>query len=108
MPIFWPEKKMANILQITFSNGFSFKKYYLSFCLSLCLSVCLSVCPPACLSVPVTPFSLCSRHDIIMEFSGVITNDRSDVYAKVQGQRSKVKVTEVKTQISRFGTITPV
>ena len=103
---------MANILQITFSNGFSFKKYYLSFCLSLCLSVCLSVRLPACLSVclsvPVTPFSLCSRHDIIMKFSGVITNDRSDVYAKVQGQRSKVKVTEVKTQISRFGTITPV
>ena len=27
---------------------------------------------------------------------------------KVQGQRSKVKVTEVKTQVSRFGTITPV
>ena len=43
-----------------------------------------------------------------MKFSGVITNDRSDVYANVQGQRSKVKVTEVKTQISRFGTITPV
>ena len=44
-------KKMANILQITFSNGFSFKKNYcLSFYLSLslsvsvCLSVCLSVC----------------------------------------------------------------
>ena len=37
-----------------------------------------------------------------------IFNDRSDVYPKVQGQRSKVKVTEVKTQISRFGTITPV
>ena len=27
----------------------------------------------------------------------VITNDRSDVYAKCQGQMSKVKVTEVKT-----------
>ena len=56
----------------------------------------------------VTPFSLCSHHGIIMKFSGVITNDKSDVNAKVQGQRSKVKVTEVKTQISRFGTITPV
>ena len=63
-------KKMGNILQMTFSNGFSFKKI------------------------------------INMKFSGVITNDRSDVYAKVKGQ-SKVKVTEVKTQISRFGTITP-
>ena len=30
-------------------------------------------------------------------FWGVITSDKSDVHAKVQGQRSKVKVTEVKT-----------
>ena len=45
----------------------------------------------------VTPFSLCSHHRIIMKFSGVITNDKSDVHAKGQGQRSKVKVTEVKT-----------
>ena len=41
-------------------------------------------------------------------FSGVITNGRSDVHAKSQGQRSKVKVTEVKTQFSRFRTLTPV
>ena len=41
-----------------------------------------------------------------MKFSGVITNEIID--AKVQGQKSKVKFTEVKTQISRFGTITPV
>ena len=94
-------KKMASILQITFSNGFCLKEKY---CLSVCLYVCLSVC----LSVPVTPFPLCSHYGIIMKFSGVITNDRSGVYAKVQGQRSKVKVTEVKTQISCFGTITPV
>ena len=60
-----------------------------------------SVCPS------VTPFS-CSHHRIIMKFSGVITNDKSDVHAKGQGQRSKVKVTEVKTQFSRFRTITPV
>ena len=106
---------MANILQITFSNGFSFKKNCcLSFCLSLCLSVCVSVsvCLWVCLSVrpsvPVTPFSLCSHHGIIMKLLGVITNDKSDVYAKVQGQRSKVKVTEVETQISHFETITPV
>ena len=76
--------------------------------LSVCLSVRLSVCLSVCLSEPVTPFSLCSHHGIIIKFSGVITNDRSDVYAKLQGQRSKVKVTEVKTQISRFGTVTPV
>ena len=40
------------------------------------LSVCLSV----------TPFWLCSHHLIITKFSGVITNDRSDVHAKGQGQ----------------------
>ena len=61
-------------------------------------SVCLSV----------TSFSLCSHHRIIMKFSGVITNDNSDVHAKGQDQRSKVKVTEVKTQLNRFRTVTPV
>ena len=71
-----------------------------SVCLSVRLSVCLSVCPS------VTPFSPCSHHRIIMKFSGVITNDKSDVHAKGQGQRSKVKVTEVNTQLSRFRTVT--
>ena len=33
---------------------------------------------------------------------------KSDVHAKGQGQRSKVKVTEVNTQLSRFRTLTPV
>ena len=56
----------------------------------------------------VTPFWLCSPHCIIMKFSGVITNDRSNVRAKGQGQRSEVKVTEVNTQLSRFRTVTPV
>ena len=56
----------------------------------------------------VTPFWLCSHHRIIMKFSGVITSDRSDVHAKGQGQRSKVKVTEVTTQLYRFPTVTPV
>ena len=65
---------------------------------SVRLSVCLSV----------TPFWLCSHHRIIMKFSGVITNDKSDVHAKGQGQRSKVKVTEVNTQLNRFRTVTPV
>ena len=63
-------------------------------------SVCLSVRPS------VTPFSLCFHHRIIMKFSGVITNDKSDVHAKDQGQRSKVKVTEVNTQLNRFRTVT--
>ena len=43
-----------------------------------------------------------------MKFSGVITNDKSKVRAKGQGQRSKVKVTEVTTQLNRFRTVTPV
>ena len=65
---------------------------------SVRLSVCLSL----------TPFWLCSHHHIIMKFSGVITNDKSDVHAKGQGQRSKVKVTEVMTPFIRFRTVTPV
>ena len=69
-------------------------------------SVRLSVCPPVCPSI--TPFSLCYHHHIIIKFSGVITMDRSDVHAKGQGQKSKVKVTEVKTQLSLFRTVTPV
>ena len=52
------------------------------------------------------PCWLCSHHCIVMKFSGVITNDKSDVHGK--GQRSKVKVTEVITQLSRFRTVTPV
>ena len=65
-------------------------------------SVCPSVCPF------ITPFSPYSHHRIFMKFSGVITMDRSDVHAKGQGQRSKVKVTEVNTQLSSFRTLTPV
>ena len=62
----------------------------------------LSVCPSVC------PFWLCFHHHIITKFSEVITNDRSDVHAKGQGHRSKVKVTEVIIQLSRFQTVTPV
>ena len=69
---------------------------------SVCLSVCLSV------RLSVTPFWLCSHHPIIMKFSEVITSDKSDVHAKGQVQRSKIKVTEVTTQLHRFRTVTPV
>ena len=65
-------------------------------------SVRLSVCPS------VTPLWLCSHHRIIMKFSGVITKDQGKVHAKGQGQKSKVKVTEVMTQLNCFGTVTPV
>ena len=71
-----------------------------------CDQAALWMVQSVCLSV--TPFSLCSHHRIIMKFSGVITNDKSDVHAKGQGQMSKVKVTEVTNQLNRFRTVTPV
>ena len=74
----------------------------LSVCPSVRPSVRASVCPS------FTPFSLYSHHGIIRKFSGIITNDRCDIHAKGQGQRSKVKVTEVMTPNSRFRTVTPV
>ena len=79
-------------------------------CDQAALQMVFSVCPSVRLSVrlSVTPFWLCSHHRIIMKFSGVITSDKSDVHAKGQGQRSKVKVTEVTTQLNRFRTVTPV
>ena len=94
----WAEIKSST--RTPFFNIFlaATKQLYEWFSPSVCLSVCLSV----------TPFSLCSHHRIIMKFSGVITNDKSDVHAKGQGQRSKVTVTEVKTQLNRFRTVTPV
>ena len=79
-----------------------YKWYFPSVCPSVRLSICLSV------RLSVTPFWLCSHHRIIMKFSGVITNDRRKVHAKGQGQRSKVKVTEVTTHLNRFRTVTPV
>ena len=42
-----------------------------------------------------------------MKYSGVITSDKSDFHAKGQGQRSKVKVTEVAAQLKRFRNVTP-
>ena len=83
---------------ICLSAIFSCDQTALQMVFSVCLSVCLSH----------TPFSLCSHHRIIMKFSGVITNETSKVHAKGQGQRSKVKVTETKTQLNRFRTVTPV
>ena len=74
----------------------------LSVCSSVRLSVYLSVCPS------VTPLWLCSHHRIIMKFSGFITKDQGKVHAKGQGRRSKVKVTEVTTQLNRFRTVIPV
>ena len=79
-------------------------------CDQAALRTLLSVCPSVRPSVrpSVTPFSQCSCHRIIMKFSGLITNDKSDDHVKGLGQRSKVKVTEVKTPFSHFRTVTPV
>ena len=98
---------MAAISQLMFWDAFSWmESFYLRPSSSMSGPVRPSVCLSVCLSV--TPFWLCSHHRIIMNFSGVITNDKSDVHAKGQGQRSKVKVTEVNTQLNRFRTVTPV
>ena len=59
-------------------------------------SVRLSVCHTF-----FTMFASSNHHD----FLGVITNDQSELDAKGQGQRSKVKDTEVKTQLNRFRTV---
>ena len=43
-----------------------------------------------------------------MKFSGIITKDQGKVHAKGQGQRLKVKATDVTTQLNSFRTETPV
>ena len=72
---------------------------------SVRLSVCLSVCPSVCLShlfdyVPIIVSS--------WNFQELLPVTKVNVHAKGQGQRSKVKVTEVTTQLNRFRTVTPV
>ena len=57
--------------------------------LTLILAATKQLCewsfPSVCLSLSVTPFSLCFHHRIILKFSGVITHDKCDVHAKGQG-----------------------
>ena len=116
----------VNLLSMTACDIFTYKtietylqvtKYNIFLCSDTCILFLaatkqlyewyfLSVCPSVCPSV--TPFWLCSHHRIIMKFSGVITTDQGKVHAKGQGQRSKVKVTEITTHLNRFRTVTPV
>ena len=99
--MYWRDKLFMHSLEHHSGGIFSCDQaalWMVFFFLSVRLSVCLSV----------TPFWLCSHHRIIMKFSGVITTHQGNVHAKGQGQRSKVKVTEVTTQLSRFRTVTPV
>ena len=60
-----------------------------------CLSVCLSVCPSVCPSI------------FDYDFQELSPRTRVTSMQKIK-QRSKVKVTEVTTQLSRFRTVTPV
>ena len=89
-------------MQIAITDIFSCDQAALWMVFSVRLSVRPSVCPS------VTPFWLCSLYRIIMKFLGVITRDQGKVHAKGQGQRSKVKVTEVTTRLNCFRTVTPV
>ena len=103
----WPRIHVQPRFQWGFRNGVTFLRVvYILSCdqaaLWMVFSVRLSVCPS------VTPFWVCSHHRIIMKFSEVITKDQGKVHAKVKGQRSKVKVTEVTAQFFRFRTVTPV
>ena len=72
------------------------------FCVFRCDQAALWMVQSVRLSVRLstTTFPLCPRQRIIMKFPGVITIDRSDVHAKDQGQMSKVKVTEDKTNFA--------
>ena len=75
-------------------------------CDKAALRILLSIRLPVLPSVGYTFFIMFLS--LYHQFSWVITNDRSDVYAKGQGQRSKVKLTEVKIPFSCFRTVTPV
>ena len=71
----------------------SFPSFWMSVCLSVCLSHLFDY-------VPIIVSS--------WNFQELLPMTKSDVHAKAQGQRSKVKVTEVNSQLSRFRTVTPV
>ena len=104
-----PKASPANHLTISMIGVFlaATKQLYDWFSPSVPLSVCLSVRLSVCLSFCHTFFTMfpSSYHHGIFP---IITNDKSDVHAKGQGQSSKVKVTEVNTQLNRFRTVTPV
>ena len=91
---------------LNFLTSFSCDQAVLRIVQSVYLPVLLYARPPIC--PPLTHFWQCSSHRIIMKLSGVITIDKNDVRIKGQGQRSKVKVAEVRTQFSRFRTVTPI
>ena len=81
----------------------NFGKYAISDCPFICLSVCLSVCPSVRHTF-LTMFPSSYHHEILRSYH----HGPGYRPCKGQGQRSKVKVTEVTTQLSRFWTVTPV
>ena len=78
-----------------------YKWYFPSVCLSVRPSVCLSV-RPSVRHTFLTMFPSSYHHEIFRSYY------QWQIYAKGQGQRSKVKVTEVTTQLNRFRTVTPI
>ena len=108
--LLWAFPKISTLYWYSTLYGYSRYESIVFSCDQAALWMVQSVCPSVCLSVclSVTPFWLCYHHRIIMKLSGVITTDQGKVHAKGQGQRSKVKVTEVTTQLNRFRTVTPV
>ena len=80
------------------------KQLYEWFSPSVCPSVCLSVRRLSVCHTFLTMFPSSYHHEIFRSYY----QWQSDVHAKGQSQRSKVKVTEVTTQLSRFRTVTPV
>ena len=67
-----------------------------------------SVRPSVCFSVRLSHLFTMYTSPYYHEILWGIKNGRSDVHAKGQGQKSKVKVTEVKAQFCRFRTVTTV
>ena len=96
-------KRSINNDRLTVQLLAATKRLYERFSPSVRPSVCLSVC----LSVRhnfFTMFPSPYHHEILRSYN----QWPKWCHTKGQGQRSKVKVTEVKTQLSRFRTVTPV
>ena len=108
-----PEQNVRNFTDDIFIQTSLIGKYRIFSCdqaaIWLVQSVRLSVRPSGRLSVRHTFSTMfpSSYHDEIFKSYYHGQKARSDVHAKGQGQRSKVKVTEVNTQLSRFRTLTP-
>ena len=91
-----------SLCSIIFSCDQAALQMVFSVCLSVCPSVRLSVCPSHLFDyVPIIVSSWNFQELLPM------TKVRSMQKVKV-GQRSKVKITEVTTQLNRFRTVTPV